>query len=926
MRSDGIGYLAAALVAGLLIAVLPGCEGESEPALIASAKSLLENKDPKSAIIQLKTALQKNPQSGEARYLLGQTLLNAGDAHGAILELNKARELKFDDNILLPTLAKALLARGQAKKVSDDFGAATLSDRKTAADLRSTVALAFFQQGMLDQARVVVSSALQLDPRNLAARLLQARLVAGRGEFDQAMGMAEAVIVDEPKQPEPWILKGELLWIGKSDAVGGEKAFHQALALDPTQLRAHEALIHLLLQKGDVAGFEAQIAALRRALPNRIEALFYGTQLAVMVNDPKKAQEGAQQLLKVSPESPQILQLAGIIELRSGATSQAQTHLKQAIQIDPNAVLARVLLAETHLRSGQSNLALMTLKPILDVAKPAPQALALAAQAYLQDGDMAKAEAYYAQAAKADPEDPKARVALALTQIGKGNANAGYAQLESLAAADKTTYSDLALIAARVRGNDLDAALRAVESLQAKVSTTALPYVLRGRIQMQRRDAAAARVSFEKALSIEASNFNAVSGLAAIDVAEKKPDDARKRFEAFLAREPKSLPARMAFIELHRRAGAKPNEVEAMLTAAIASSPDEPAPRLELVRHHLALRHAKAALSAAQDAKAAFPDNLLVLDAVGRSQLAAGDSLQAVQTFQRIAASQTTTPLPHLRLAETYLASKDYVGAEKSLKAALDISPKFVSAQLGLIQVMVARKRLVEALAVARQIQKQRPREAVGYLAEGELEAGKKAWDPAIVAFRAAFQRERSTEVAVRLHAMYTAALRPTDAARLAAAWEAEKPRDVGFILYLGELAMSRQEFAEAELRYRQLLALRGDSAMVLNNIAWSMLKQGKLGALPLAERANQLAPDQATFMDTLASALAAEKRLTKAIEWQSKAVAKDAEAPGMRLKLAKLLIEAGDRTKARAELQKLAALGGRFARQAEVEALLKGL
>jgi putative PEP-CTERM system TPR-repeat lipoprotein len=917
---------AAALVCALLMPPLSGCGPQSEADLIASAQSFMAKKDEKSAIINLKTVLQKNPQSGQVRFLLGQALFSAGDARSAVLELNKARELKFDDSQVLPTLAKALNAIGRAKEVTDGFAEVLLSNPKAAAELKATLAQAYYLQGIPDRAQVAVTAALRFDAKNLAARLLQARLTAGRGDFKQAIEITDALIADEPKRGEPWILKGELLWIGKSDADGGEKALRQALAIDPGQMRAHEALLRLLLQKRDLAAFKAQVAALSKTFPNRIETRFYSTHLALMEGDLKKAQEGAQQLMKVAPESAQVLQLAGAIELRAGAMLQAQTHLKRAVQLEPSPGLSRPLLAEAQLRAGQPGQTVETLKPLLEEDKPAAQVLALAAQAYLQDGDLDKAEALYMQAAKADPHDAKARVALALTQIGKGHTDLGYAQLESLAAADKTTYADLALISARARSNDLDAALLAVDRLQGKAPNTALPYLLRGRILLQRRDSAGARGNFERALAVDPMNYSAVSDLAAIDLAEKKPEDARKRFEAVLAREPRNVMARMAVIDLRQRAGAKPEEVEALLTEAVTANPEEAVPRLALIQHQLTQRHAKAALTAAQGAAAAFPDNLLVLDALGRSQLAAGDSLQAIQTFQKIAASQSASPLPHLRLAETYAASNDFTAAILSLRKALEISPKLLLAQRSLVQALLAKKRVSEALDVARQVQKQRPREAVGYRIEGEVQAGQKAWDPAIAAFRAALERDRSTPVAARLHALYTAAGRPADAARLAAAWESERPRDSGFILYLAELAMSRKDYPVAEARYRQLLVLRPEDALALNNVSWLLLQQGKPGAVPLAEKAHRLAPDQAGFMDTLATALAADKQLDRALEWQHKAVVRNPDSPSLRLNLAKLLIASGNKAKARAELQKLVALGGRFAGQAEVEVLMKGL
>jgi putative PEP-CTERM system TPR-repeat lipoprotein len=884
---------------------------------VARAKSQLEKQDVGAAVIELKAVLQKNPRSGEGRYMLGQTLLQIGDAGGAVLELTKARELKYSDDLVLPTLAKALLATGQAKKVSDGFDAVSLTDSKAAAELKATVAQSFLAQGMVERAGESVQAALKLNPKNSAARLQLARSMAGRGEFDQAMAQVDALIADEPKLAQVWALKGELLWVSKSDVKGGEKALRQALAIDPRFMRAHESLIQLLMQSNDIAGFKAEVETLNKVMPNRIESRFYSTHLALIDNDLKKAQAGVQQLLKVAPESAQVLQLAGAIELRTGAISQAQTHLKQAMQIEPKAGVARLLLAETQLREGQPSLALATLQPYLEGTKPSARALGLAAEAYLQDGDMTQAELYYSRAAK---------VALAMPERAKGKTAVGFSQLESLAAADKATYADLALIAARVRSNDLDAALRAVERLQSKAPNAALPYVVRGRILLQRHDVAGARASFDKALTVDAASFAAVSELAAMDIGAKKPDEARKRFEALLERQPKNARARLAIIELRERAGAKPEEIVALAAAAVTANPEQVAPRLFLTEYHLRMHRAKAALAAAQDAVAAFPDNLLALDALGRAQLAAGDSMQAVQTFQRIAASQTTTPLPHLRLAETYVASKDYAAATQSLKKALEIAPRLLAAQRQLAQVLSTRKKVGEALEVAKQVQKQRPRESAGFIIESEIHARQKDWVPAIGAFRAALERDRSTDLAIRLHTLYTVADRSAEAARFAASWEAEAPKDAGFLSYMGMQLASRKDYAAAEAQYRKVLALRPDDPDTLNNLSWLLLRQGKAGALELAERANELVPEQANFMDTLAAALAADKQLKKALEWQQKAIAKDPNAAGLRLNLAKLQIESGDRVQARAELQKLAALGGRFSRQAEVEALLKGL
>jgi cellulose synthase operon protein C len=122
------------------------------------------------------------------------------------------------------------------------------------------------------------------------------------------------------------------------------------------------------------------------------------------------------------------------------------------------------------------------------------------------------------------------------------------------------------------------------------------------------------------------------------------------------------------------------------------------------------------------------------------------------------------------------------------------------------------------------------------------------------------------------------------------------------------------------------VLAIDPAHALSLNNVAWLLLAQKKPGALPLAQQAVQAAPDLPALRDTLAQALAADRQLPEALAMQKSALALQPDDPDLRLRLARLYAEANEKRLAKAELDRLAALGDRFPRQAEVAAVLKSL
>lgn len=911
-------FRSAALTTAFLSALLAGCGGDSPEKLMASGKDFLTKNDSKAAVIQLKNALQQNPNLGEARFLLGKALLESGDVAGAEVELRKAIELKFATEQTTPLLARALLGAGQAKKVSDEFSKVVMPAGEPTAALKTIVSAAYQAQGNRDAAQANLVAALAAQPDYEPALLASARLKAADKDFTGALVIVDSILAKTPNSYEALLLRGSLASVQGESSVALD-LFRKAIEIKPDFLIAHSAIINSLMQQGKFDEAVKQLDSLKKVAPKHFQTIYLDAQLSYQRKDFKATRGLAQQLLKMAPNNPNALQIAGAAEYQLGAFVQAESYLNKSLQVAPELPLARRLLVVNFLRTGQINKAVETLTPVLGRIDKDPALLTLAGQAFLMNGEAKKAEEYFAKATKLDPNDPAKRTSLAVTHIAMGDTNAGFSELEEISASDKGGTADLALISAYLRRNEFDKALKAIDGLEKKQPNDAATYNLRARTLVAKKDMTGARKNFEKALSINPAFLPAAVSLAAMDMADKKPEDARKRFESVLATDPKNIGALLALAELKNAAGGKPEEILAFISKAVELNPTEVAPRLALIELQLRNKDSKAALAAAQNALAAIPDKPELLDALGRTQQISGDSNQALATYSKLAAIQPASPTASMRMAEIQLANKNKDEALKSLRRALEIKPDLLEAQRGLIMLLMDGKKQQDAFALARTIQKQRPKEAVGFVLEGDIYASGKQWPEAIAAYRSGLKQVQAPELTIKVHTALLASGNTAEAEKTATAWSREYPKDIVFRMYLGDVATAQKEYASAVQHYRLALDLQPNNALALNNLAWvsGQLKLPK--ALEYAEKANQLAPNQPPFMDTLAMLLADKGDSAQAIELLRKALSVSPQAAAIQLNLAKVLLSAGRKDEARKELEALAKLGDKFPGHTEV-------
>ena len=192
-----------------LCALLLAACGASPESMVTSAKEYIAKNDRNAATIQLKNALQKNPEIGEARFLLGKLYFEQADYPGAEKELTRALDAGYSADEVVPILAKALLASGQGDKIDSLLTSRQLKQPEARAALLTTQGLDLLGRGKREEGAAALNAALKESPGYALARVGQ------QYDLKNVIDLARYLIPTPPvplqwRRRDPWRLPDEL--------------------------------------------------------------------------------------------------------------------------------------------------------------------------------------------------------------------------------------------------------------------------------------------------------------------------------------------------------------------------------------------------------------------------------------------------------------------------------------------------------------------------------------------------------------------------------------------------------------------------------------------------------------------------------------------------------------------------------------------
>jgi cellulose synthase operon protein C len=909
--------------------LLAACGKEDATKSLGSAKEALAKRDYKTAVIHLKNVLKGNADSPEGRYLLGKALLENGELDAAVVELTRARDLKHSSDEVTPALLQAYLLQRQFDKLIEEAKRAPVLGRKPKGEVSTMLAAAHLAKGDRAGAEKAINEALVADPDSIVAMNAKARLKLLDNDVPAALAMVQLVAAKAPGDVDAQKLMGDI-YSTQGKRAEALTAYRKALELRPDFALARLAVVYSLLGQAkydpkskDFTAAVEELKLVEKAAPQSYATWSALAQVAYASRDFKSAREYTQKMLRAAPDAMDALRLSGAVEYNLGALAQAQQSLEKVLKADPKSTFARYWLTMVFLGRGQPAKALEVLAPVLGEAQTGADLTFLAGQVYLQAGDFKKAEEYLKKANTMDPANPGTRTALALSRLRRGDGESAFTDLEQISASDSGTVADWALISTRMATGNLDRALKGVEALDKKQPNSALVTDLRGVILLKKNDVAGARAAFEAALRINPAFLASASRLAVLDMGDKKPEAAVKRYEGVIAADAGNTGALLALARLKSDIGAPKEEVIALINKAIAAHGTDAVSRVALVDYYLKVMDAKGATAAAVQAAAAIPDNVEVLNALGYAQFAGGETNQAVKTYSKITELRPELVEPYLMMSKVLAAAKSYDAAAQALRRGLATNKNARVLQQSLVTIEVARGKFDDAVTVAREVQKGAPKSNIGFELEGDVLVARGKMPEAVAMYRNSLKVEKSPELAIKLFSVLAEANQRAEAMKLEAEWLKENPKDPVFRNFAAEAAIGLRQFEKAKDLLLQVNELRPDNPSVLNNLAIVTNLLGQPGAIEYAEKANKIAPDRSAFMDTLGMLLLEKGDTARALDLVSKASAGAPLSAEIRLNYVRVLAKAGKKAEAKAILTELSKLGDKFKGQDEVKKLL---
>lgn len=822
---------------------------------ISKAKDYIDKGDPRAALIELSSAVQKDPGSVEGRWMLAEVATDMGEGARAEKEIRKAMELGLSRSSGQVTLVKALLQQGDIDRVLQESSApvpeTSQASQATILGLRGQ---AYIAKGQFDSAQSAFEQALQLKSDSLPALIGMAALRGYQKHYDVSRQWVEKALKSAPTSPDAWGALGDLerMQLHYAEA---EKAYDQAVKyrVSPFVEQIKRAQMRVQLKKFSAAA--SDIKALKEAGLKDHPYVNYIAGLNFFAQDKlEDAATAFQASHDVDPDYlPNRIYLA-TSHLRLGNTEQALGLAQKILADAPRSRTAHGLLGSVLISRSEYDGAKAVLQKALSATPNDPQLLGLMANVALIEGDTSEGLKYVEKLAVLEPDSEQTQNLLMLAKLMAGEAlDQTIAQFSKQATASEDAYTQEFLLAvAAFRDGRLKDALDRAKALHSRYPNEVDPPKLMASVYLAARQWEPGKQELEKVLRLKPGEASATRNLAKVEAIQGNYARVKQLLAPRVKAAPKDAEATLLLANAEKALG-NSSAALAILQHGAKASPTDLDLRAHLLQAELAAGHVAEVLEMTRT----LTDDQLrqrpaLLELRGKALLLAGNPVAATDAFEKLTKYVPNSAGAQFQYANALAARGETVRARKALEEALRLDSRYLPARIGEIKMRAQFQELDQAQKAVAKLRRDFGDRQEVLAIEGWLALGSGDFATAEQRLSVAFKKKPDSELLILLVRAQWAQKKHDLALNAMREWLRTHPNDVAVHMHLAGAYLGLARENEALASYREVVKLVPNHLPALNNLAWLNRDKSPTVAMDYAQQAFQLAPKDPYVLDTL--------------------------------------------------------------------------
>ncbi len=904
------------------ITALAACSGQkTDLEYLESAKKYAAQGDYKSHVIELKNALQQNPQNADARYLLALAYLSEQQGAAAQKELERAIEYGMPGSELTDELALAYYYQYKFEELLQN----TIDHQSLSAEDQAKV---LFYRGMANISLNRSSDAeADFDAANSLGKtpygvLSQAYQLALNDDFSQSHVLVTELITKDAKFAEAQILASKIA-AGHKDVEAAIGYLQNAIELEPNRLQLYVdiAKFQAAAKKYDEA--EKNIDIVLRNAKSHLPSNLLKASLRMQAKDWDGAKKHAEQALTVSEINTQAKLISGMSNFYLNNWELSRERLRSVAPTLPADHIARRMLAYAEFKLGYSQNADDILASLGDLSEKDNQLLSGFGTELARKGKYDEAVTMLEKASALTPDNSDTLTRLGILKLQQEDVT-GIENLQHALEQDAgAIWARVALAKQYVKQGDSEKALQIANELIATEPNKPEGYLLAAEIYGATGNLANAEAILKKGLDGNKSETNLYFSLFKVKIAQKDFVSAENYNNEILKIEPLNERALLNHYRLSKQSGSVENAISQIEKTA-KNNPN---------KESLILLHGLVLFDSGKDDAAVEQLTKIQKGSViyGKAQTLMTTSLARKGLYSKAlpyavqwVESTPDQPQAHVALAEIHLKLKDKKSALAAVQQGIAVLPTNKELLLREIQLLLLSEKDEQARAKIAKYTASHGQSAELEYIRGNNAVAKGNYKEALLHYQSLHQLKPSSQSVIGIAELYGKLGQKDKAIAELEKWLSSHKDDQPVRLYLANINLGADK-SQAISQYEALVASNPKNVVALNNLAWALGEQGNVtDALKYAEQAYTLSPKVAPIIDTYGYLLLLSGNIPEALSKLQAAYDMQPNEPSISYHYALALKESGDIAQAKKVLSALAPLD--FPEKEKAATLLKTL